>query len=116
MWRCVNAQMTDLSAIFHGILKNGTNANVLCACLLVSLSIFFCLTISVYVDWYVCTVYLFICVCLSVSVTQCVCVSVCVITSNDHPFGCLIMYRDTIDNAILLVDTSTMFATTKHIL
>ena len=34
------------------------------------------------------------------------------ITSHDHPFGCPIIYTDTIHNAILFTDTLTIFDTT----
>ena len=38
------------------------------------------------------------------------------LTSNDRSFDCSIIYRDTIHDAILFKDTSTMFDTTKLIL
>ena len=37
-------------------------------------------------------------------------------TSNDRSFGCPVIYTDTIHNAVLFIDTSTMLDTTKIIL
>ena len=38
------------------------------------------------------------------------------ITSNDRSFDCPIIYTDTINNALLFIDTSTMLDTTKLLL
>ena len=38
------------------------------------------------------------------------------ITSNDHSFGCPIIYTDTIHNATWLIDTLTIRDTTKLII
>ena len=43
-------------------------------------------------------------------------VSIAFITSNDRSFGYPIIYTDTMYNAILFIDTSTIFDTTKLIL
>ena len=74
-----------------------------CVCLLVNLSILpVCLTTCP-------------CLCGLICVYVYLCPSGCVITRNDHPFGCPTIYTDSIDNATFFVDTSTIFATTKHI-